>query len=584
MPSATTNTPPDVSIRNASSLLARGPGWVTPCAVTPIARIIVGAHAAEVGPVRSRVSDPWVYSDRGHLHGPGRARPGSVGPRTRPGRRRGPDPAAPPPVRRAAPRRRTLGAGTHRRGLSAAGRPRHRLRPRSGVRPTCRRSRCRTPASRRCGACTDASPSSASEQSRAIALHTRALKFAELAHDSRLIGLAHYELAMCYKRVGDSASSASTSTEAANALHAAGDKRHLALAHRLLGGSPGAGRPHAGSRPPSLRLAERLATPVHADDVLAGTAHNQAILALMSHRLDEALALAERSVALYRALGEGPWPGRHAGDPRPGVRADWRSRARRGRADAGARGAQAGPVPRDDRRGVRHAGADPPDARHLRPRQRISAPGRRGLRLRTARRPASGTSGRSRCWRSSSPSGAAPSTRPSPAPTSWWRRRTSRRPTPFRPISRRAKRCSSSGASPRPSSASRRCESRFDPRTSPANWGEFLRVRGALHARTGQQALAYHDFAQSVNIFDLLGRALSDGTRAPGGGPAGGRDRRARRGRAQPRLWRRRCSRCSAPRRDLGDVAAVRATHRCATRRAASARSSSRPTTRSSPG
>ena len=49
------------------------------------------------------------------------------------------------------------------------------------------------------------------------------------------------------------------------------------------------------------------------------------------------------------------------------------------------------------------------------------------------------------------------------------------------------------------------CESRFDPRTSPANWGEFLRVRGALHWRTGQQALAYHDFAQSVNIFDLLG-------------------------------------------------------------------------------
>ena len=43
------------------------------------------------------------------------------------------------------------------------------------------------------------------EQSRAIALHTRALKDAELARESRLIGLAHYELAMCYKQVGDSA-------------------------------------------------------------------------------------------------------------------------------------------------------------------------------------------------------------------------------------------------------------------------------------------------------------------------------------------------------------------------------------------
>ena len=34
------------------------------------------------------------------------------------------------------------------------------------------------------------------EQSRAIALHQRALKHAELAHESRAIGLAHYELAL----------------------------------------------------------------------------------------------------------------------------------------------------------------------------------------------------------------------------------------------------------------------------------------------------------------------------------------------------------------------------------------------------
>src|SRR6187397_222301 len=34
------------------------------------------------------------------------------------------------------------------------------------------------------------------EQSRAIAMHSRALKQAELAHDSRAIGLAHYELAL----------------------------------------------------------------------------------------------------------------------------------------------------------------------------------------------------------------------------------------------------------------------------------------------------------------------------------------------------------------------------------------------------
>src|SRR5207237_2211401 len=39
------------------------------------------------------------------------------------------------------------------------------------------------------------------DQSRAIALHGRALKQAEIAHDSRGIGLAHYELGQCYRKV-----------------------------------------------------------------------------------------------------------------------------------------------------------------------------------------------------------------------------------------------------------------------------------------------------------------------------------------------------------------------------------------------
>jgi len=73
------------------------------------------------------------------------------------------------------------------------------------------------------------------EQSRAIALHTRALKHAERAHDSRAIGLAHYDLALCYKQVGDSGIVCDHLTEAASALHAAGDRRHLALVHSLSG-------------------------------------------------------------------------------------------------------------------------------------------------------------------------------------------------------------------------------------------------------------------------------------------------------------------------------------------------------------
>src|SRR5690606_34242906 len=46
---------------------------------------------------------------------------------------------------------------------------------------------------------------------------------------------------------------------------------------------------------------------------------------------------------------------------------------------------------------------------------------------------------------------------------------------------------------------------RLDPRTSPANWGEFLRIRGAIHERSLRASAAYHDFAQSANVFELLG-------------------------------------------------------------------------------
>src|SRR5437762_1451795 len=71
------------------------------------------------------------------------------------------------------------------------------------------------------------------DQSRAIALHGRALKQAEAAHDSHGIGLAHYELGHCYHQVGYIAIVREHITKAASALHAAGDRRHLALVHSL---------------------------------------------------------------------------------------------------------------------------------------------------------------------------------------------------------------------------------------------------------------------------------------------------------------------------------------------------------------
>ena len=142
------------------------------------------------------------------------------------------------------------------------------------------------------------------DQSRAIALHGRALKQAEAAHEPRAIGLAHYELAQCYRQVGDTAIVREHISKAASALHAAGDKRHLALVHSLssillaqIGEYDEAMR--------ALRQGERLATLVEADDVLATVCGNQAGVMMMEHRYEQALALAERSVMLQEAHGSG---------------------------------------------------------------------------------------------------------------------------------------------------------------------------------------------------------------------------------------------------------------------------------------
>ena len=142
------------------------------------------------------------------------------------------------------------------------------------------------------------------DQSRAIAMHARALKNAETAHDSRGIGLAHYELGQCYRQVGDIAIVREHISKAASALHAAGDRRHLALVHSLSSISLAQlGRYDEAMS--ALRQAERLASMVHADDVLATVCGNQANVMMMQHRHEQALALAERSVSLHEAHGSG---------------------------------------------------------------------------------------------------------------------------------------------------------------------------------------------------------------------------------------------------------------------------------------
>jgi DNA-binding NtrC family response regulator/tetratricopeptide (TPR) repeat protein len=142
------------------------------------------------------------------------------------------------------------------------------------------------------------------DQSRAIALLGRALRHAEQAHDSEAIGLAHYELGHCYKQVGDTAIVREHIARAAPALHAAGNRRYLALLHSLSGVVLAQGG-RIEEAIAALQQAERLAASVQAHDVLSIISNNQANVALIQHRHDQALALAERSAALQEQNGPG---------------------------------------------------------------------------------------------------------------------------------------------------------------------------------------------------------------------------------------------------------------------------------------
>jgi len=140
------------------------------------------------------------------------------------------------------------------------------------------------------------------EPSRGIAFLTKALQQAERAHDSRAIGLARYELAICYRNVGDTAIVREHLTGAASALHAAGDRRYLAMVHSLSGVAL-AQEGRLDEALVAMRHAERLALTAQAGDVLATVYGNQANVASMLHRHQEAMALAERSVELQQESG-----------------------------------------------------------------------------------------------------------------------------------------------------------------------------------------------------------------------------------------------------------------------------------------
>jgi DNA-binding NtrC family response regulator/tetratricopeptide (TPR) repeat protein len=341
------------------------------------------------------------------------------------------------------------------------------------------------------------------EQSRAIALHARALKHAELAHDSRAIGLAHYELAHCYRRVGESGIVRDHLTEAASALHAAGDRRHLALVHSLSGVLLAqSGRYDEAAA--ALRQGERLAMAMQADDVLAGIVHNQANVALMQHRFDQALTMAERSVTLHDSLGSSH-----------GLAVAL--------ATLGQILVQLGDLERAEKTLTRTLEVRNPIQLHETTGAVFDSLAQIHLMRGSYERAAE-------YLRQASDAYVAHGS----ANIRWyeWSLRVLgvklaiRRGafdeaiaiaeemvrTPNVPasdaIQAELAACEALVAGGRVRDAEvrlERCETKMDPRSAPASWGEFLRIRGTVHDQSNRPVAAHHDFAQSANVFELLG-------------------------------------------------------------------------------
>jgi hydrogenase-4 transcriptional activator len=342
------------------------------------------------------------------------------------------------------------------------------------------------------------------EPSRGIALLTKALTSAERAHDSRGIGLAHYELGLCYRQVGDTATVRDHITQAASALNATGDKRHFAMVHSLSGITL-AQEGRLDEAMSALRQAERLALSVGAGDVLATICGNQANVAMMQHRHEQALSLAERSVELQE----------QAGTPH----------------GLGVALASLGQI-----------------CVRLGNLQRAETALNRALDVRSSRQFMRETTGAvfdtlaqihlirgehdatSRCLQKARDAYGEHGHQAS----RWYQwslqvleAKLALRRSQFGPAATLGAQIASASEAPpayalqgelivieallasnlvdRAQSHLERIASRIHPAAMSGTWGEFLRLRGRLQAAAGHSTDAYHDYGQSVSVFDLLG-------------------------------------------------------------------------------
>ena len=340
------------------------------------------------------------------------------------------------------------------------------------------------------------------EASRGIAFLTRALRQAERAHDSRAIGLAHYELGICYRQVGDTAIVREHITAAATALHAAGDRRHLAMVHSLSGITL-AQEGRLDEAMAALRQAERLALMVEAGDVLGTVCGNQANVALMQHRHEQALTLAERSVELQEQAGTPHGLG-------IALASLGQICVRLGnlkRADEVLHRALDVRSPLQFMRETRGAvfdslaqiylvrGAHQEASRSLqRARQAYGETRASGwyqwsvrvLDARVALRRGDAEGALALCTEVIN----APD-----APAAYLLSAELAAVEALLALSRHAE----------AQARLDRISSRIEPGTMSGTWGEFLRLRGRLHAAAGRATEAYHDFGQSLSVFELLG-------------------------------------------------------------------------------
>jgi hydrogenase-4 transcriptional activator len=341
------------------------------------------------------------------------------------------------------------------------------------------------------------------DQSRAIALLGRALRQAELAHDSEAIGLAHYELGLCYKQVGDTAIVREHIAKSAPALHAAGNRRYLALLHSLSGVVLAQGG-RIEEATASLRQAERLATAVQAKDVLGIICNNQAIVALNQHRYEAALELAERGTALQEQIG----PGRGLAISLATL---GQILVRLGQIERAEEVLHRALQVRTPVQGHEIAGAvfDTLAQIALMRGGDESA----GDYVRQAGAAYGGYGSQTSQWYEWSIRALEAKLAARRGATDEALRlaneiSTSTSAPPAETIQADLIACEALLAADRATEAGERLArvaARIDARAMPGAWGEFLRLRGGVHASAGRMSEAFHDIAQSASVFELVG-------------------------------------------------------------------------------